>query len=103
MTQYRVGDRVAVYENIPDATVNEVIGTISEWDGEYWVVRLDEPCAGLMFLRSRPEEMGKIDDREYELILKALDDEDALEGRRRDNRATARRIAEKIRQEDNNK
>lgn len=38
-------------------------------------------------------------DREYELILKALDDEDALEGRRRDNRATARRIVEKIHRE----
>lgn len=38
-------------------------------------------------------------DQEYELILKALDDEDALEGRRRDNRETARRIVEKIRRE----
>lgn len=37
-------------------------------------------------------------DREYELILKALDDEDALEGRRRDNRATARRLANKTKE-----
>lgn len=44
--------------------------------------------------------MEKINDREYELILKALDDEDALEGRRRDNRATARRIADKIKEEE---
>lgn len=39
-----------------------------------------------------------MDDREYELILKALDDEDMLEGRRRDNRETARRIVEKIKE-----